>query len=137
MADFVVRVQRAQKLEGYNYSRVGEAFNVVDARRHSRFKLEVAIRIYPRNSPVIRGRTVDMSESGISAMLQVEVPIGEVVRLEFNLDFGPVEVHATVRQRCAFRYGFQFVELGDAQDTVRRCCNHLAMKQPFGSTETS
>ena len=113
----------------YDKSRAGQACDLVDARRHPRFKLQVAIRIYPRNSPVIRGRTVDISESGISAMLQVEVPIGEVVRLEFSLDFGAVELHATVRQKTAFRYGFHFLELGDAQDVIRRTCNHLSMQQ--------
>lgn len=117
------------KLETHNRPQAQNAPEFVDARRCPRFKVEVAIRIYPRNSPVIRGRTVDISESGISAMLQVEVPIGEVVRLEFSLDFGSVELHATVRQRTAFRYGFQFVDLGEARDVIRRSCSGLAMQQ--------
>jgi hypothetical protein len=50
--------------------------------------LEVNIRVYPRDSPVVRGQTVDISESGISALLRVEVPVGEVVRLEFTLPGG-------------------------------------------------
>ena len=56
---------------------------LVDARRCPRYKLNIEIRIYPRNCPVVRGHTVDISESGISAMLLVEVPVGEVIRLEF------------------------------------------------------
>lgn len=102
----------------------------VDARRHPRFKIEVGVRVYPRGCPVVRGDTVDLSESGISALLRVEVPIGEVVRLEFELPFGEVEVLAMVRQRSAFRYGFQFIEKDAARDVIRRTCRQLAMQQP-------
>src|SRR5579872_4702542 len=56
-----------------------------EARRHPRFKCEIDICVYPRNSAVVRGHTVDLSESGISAMLRTEIPVGEVVRLEFTL----------------------------------------------------
>lgn len=102
---------------------------LVEARRHPRFKLENEIRIYPRNAEVVRGHTVDISESGISAMLRVEVPLGEVVRLEFTLPLGEVEVHALVRQRNAFRYGFQFIDPGGAADIIARTCTQLAMEQ--------
>jgi len=74
--------------------------------------------------------TVDLSESGISAMLRVEVPVGELVRLEFSLPFGNVEVLAMVRQRNAFRYGFQFVEASSAGDAIGRTCAQLAQQQP-------
>ena len=102
---------------------------LVDARRHPRYKLEVAIRVYPRNASVVRGHTVDISESGISAILRVEVPVGEVVRLEFDLPDGPVEVHAMVQQRIAFRYGMQFVTSGSVHATIARTCSQLAMEQ--------
>ena len=62
-------------------------------------------------------------------MLMVEVPIGEVVRLEFALPLGEVEVHALVRQRNAFRYGFQFVESSSAQDIIGRGCRQFAIEQ--------
>ena len=102
---------------------------ILDARRHRRFKLEVGIRVYPRNCPVVCGDTVDLSESGISAMLRVEVPVGELVRLEFSLPFGNVEVLAMVRQRNAFRYGFQFVDTTSADDAIWRTCARLASEQ--------
>lgn len=101
----------------------------VEARRHPRFKLEVDIRVYPRDCPVVRGHTVDISKSGISALLGIEVPVGEVVRLEFTLPFGDVEVLAMVRQRRAFRYGFQFVEASSAQDIIGRTCRQLVVEQ--------
>lgn len=100
-----------------------------DARRHPRFKLETELRIYVRESPVVRAHTVDISESGISAMLKVEVPLGAVVRLEFDLPLGSVEVPALVRQKNAFRYGFQFLETSTAQETIGRTCRQLALQQ--------
>lgn len=105
----------------------------MDARRHPRYRLETEICIYPRNMPVVRGQTVDISESGISAMLRVEVPVGEVVRLEFKLSQGEVEVHAMVRQRNAFRYGFQFVESEPAKEIIERTCRQLALEQSLAN----
>lgn len=100
-----------------------------DARRHPRFNLEVEIRVYPRDLPVVRGHSVDISESGISVLLSVEVPVGELVRLEFTLPLGEVEVLAMVRQRNAFRYGFQFVGAGSAQDLIGRTCRQLSVER--------
>ncbi len=112
----------------------GQTREPLDARRHPRFKLEVDICVYPRDSPVVRGHTVDISESGISAILRVEVPLGEVVRLEFALPLGDVELLAMVRQRTAFRYGFQFVE-ASAQDVIGRTCRQLSVEQCAGRSE--
>ena len=104
-------------------------WGLVEGRRHPRYRLETDICVYPRNSAVVRGHTVDISESGVSAMLRVEVPIGEIVRLEFSLPTGDVDVHALVRQRSAFRYGLQFVEASSAQDVIGRTCRQLAVEQ--------
>jgi hypothetical protein len=101
----------------------------VEARRHLRYKLEVNICVYPRNAAVVRGYTVDISESGISAMLRLEVPIGELVRLEFPLSLGDVEIHALARQRNAFRYGFEFMQSSSAQELIGRTCRQLAIQQ--------
>ncbi len=80
---------------------------------------------------------MDISESGISAMLRVEVPAGEVVRLEFTLPLGDVEVLALVRQRNAFRYGFQFVETSSAQDVIGRTCRQLSVEPSGGERPPS
>jgi hypothetical protein len=110
----------------------------VENRRHRRFKIEVAIRVYPRDCPVVRGDTVDLSESGISAILRSEIPLGEVVRLEFTLPFGDVDVLAMVRQRSAFRYGFQFVETTSAHDAIGRSCREPGVTPSLDLThETS
>jgi len=102
---------------------------LVDARRQPRFKIEVAITIASRTCGLLKGHTVDISESGISAMLRIEVPLGEVVELEFTLPFGPVKIYAMVRQRNAFRYGFQFVESDAVPEAIKATCRHLAVER--------
>jgi PilZ domain-containing protein len=120
---------KASALEFKHLYRTGPSREFVEARRHPRYKFEAEIRVYARNAAVVRGHTVDISESGISAMLRVEVPIGEVVRLALMLPLGEVEIHALVRQRSAFRYGFQFVETSSAQDLIGRTCRQLAVAE--------
>jgi len=79
---------------------------------------------------MLKGHTVDISESGISAMLKmIEVPLGEVVELDFTLPFGPVTIYAVVRQRNAFRYGFQFLESNDGNEVIRNTCRQLAVER--------
>jgi len=101
----------------------------VEARRHLRFKFEVDISIHSRTGGRLMGYTVDISESGIAAMLTLEVPLGEILELEFVLPFGPVIVRAIVRERNAFRYGFEFVDSAAVLDVIRRTCRDLAVDQ--------
>jgi PilZ domain len=112
--------RREQTLEPENQS--------ADARRHPRFKIEVDIRIQSRTCGALKGRTVDISESGVGAMLTIEAPLGEVVELSFTLPDGPVTLCATVRQKNAFRYGFEFVDLDSVHEVVRRTCRDLAVE---------
>jgi len=102
---------------------------IADARRYPRFKIEVDIRINSSTCGVLKGHTVDISESGIAAMLIIEPPLGEVVELNFTLPFGTVTIHAMVRQKNAFRYGFEFVDSDSALDAIRRTCRKLAVEQ--------
>jgi hypothetical protein len=119
----------SQCVDAYSHSPVESAgVEKTDRRYFPRFKLETEIRIYPRNSGAVRGHTVDISESGIAAMLQIEVLVGELVRLEFSLPVGHVDVLALGRRRHAFRYGFQFVEFAHG-DAIGIACRQLAVEQ--------
>lgn len=102
---------------------------IADARRKPRFKFEVDITITSRTSGELKGRTVDISESGIAAMLTVEAPLGEVAELNFTLPFGPVTIRAMARQRNAFRYGFEFIDPDFVPEFIRRTCRDLAVDQ--------
>ena|ERR1700676_3188902 len=102
---------------------------IADDRWKPRFKFEVDISIRSRTCGVLRGRTVDISESGIAAMLTIEVPLGEIVELSFTLPDGPVTLCATVRQKNAFRYGFEFVFPNTVSESIRRTCRDLAVDE--------
>ncbi|MGA7514875.1 MAG: PilZ domain-containing protein, partial [Candidatus Sulfotelmatobacter sp.] len=82
---------------------------------------------------LLKGHTVDISESGISAMLRLEVPLNEVVELTFTLPFGPVKIYALARQRSAFRYGFQFMESKFLDEIIGPTCRQLAVEQSLTS----
>jgi len=116
-------------LEAQNQPAAGTSRRGIDARGQSRYKIEANIRINSKTCGILSGYTVDISESGISAMLRIEVPLGEVVELDFTLPLGPVKIYAMVRQRSAFRYGFQFIELNAAHEVIQATCRQLAVER--------
>jgi len=97
----------------------------IEARLHPRFKLDSNLKIHSRTEGLLSGYALDISESGISAMLPIEVSIGEVVELDFELPLGLVSVRAVVRERSAFRYGFQFVQPNAANQLIADACGVL------------
>lgn len=115
------------KLE--NPSAVSPLQTLADSRRQPRFKLEVDVTIKSHTSGMLKGYSVDISESGIAAMLTIEVQLGELVELGFVLSGIPVTICARVRQRNAFRYGFKFVDSESEHELIRRTCRDLAMDQ--------
>jgi hypothetical protein len=92
----------------------------LDARRAPRIRLEVDVNIYSKKSGLIPGRTLDISESGISVVLPVGLPVGEVVKLEIMSRIEPVMVAAVVRNRNAFRYGLEFEQSGTGRELIKR-----------------
>jgi hypothetical protein len=116
-------------MEARKQTGVSQFEPVPNARRHPRYKLRVDIRIDSKTCGALKGHTVDISESGLSALLKLEVPMGEFVELQFLLPFGLVKVYATVRQKSAFRYGFQFVESHSMHEIIQATCRSLAMEQ--------
>jgi hypothetical protein len=125
-------------VQAQNQPAGGGVQNTADARRHPRFKIEVDIKINSKTCGTLKGHAVDISESGISAMLRIEVPLGEVVELDFYLPRGPVKIYAVVRQRNAFRYGFQFVESSAAHEIIQSTCRQLAVERALlGELEPS
>jgi hypothetical protein len=74
-------------------------------------------------------RTVDISESGIAAMIRIEVPMSELVKLDFALPLGKVKIYAIGRERNAFRYGFEFAESNSSLELIRQTCCQFALAQ--------
>jgi|ERR1700722_1090169 len=123
----IVNRRKSGNVKTENPPAVHPHWTVADSRRHPRFKLEVDVAINSRTCGMLTGRSVDISESGIAAMLTIEAPLGEVV--EFMLSDGPMTIRAMVRHRNAFRYGFEFVDFDSEHEHLRRGCRDLAMSQ--------
>jgi hypothetical protein len=102
-----------------------EVQNLTDTRRHPRFKLDANLKIRSRSEGLLNGYALDISESGMAAMLVVEVSIGEIVDLDFELPLSHVSVRAVVRERNAFRYGFQFVQPNPVHSLIVQACATL------------
>ena len=124
-------INKRSEAERTAHKQFGVAALRPDLRRQPRFKIEVDIRIQSRTCGMLKGRAVDISESGIAAMLPIEAPLGENVELNFTLPSGPLTIHAIVRQRNAFRYGFEFVDSASVHEVIRRTCRDLAIHQPL------
>ena len=120
--------EKSRKVQEDNQSPT-QASPRTEARRQPRFKIEIDITINSRTNGTLKGHTVDISESGIAAILPIEAPLGEIVELSFALPCGPVRIPATVRQRNACRYGFEFVDQGLVHEFIRRMCRDLAVDQ--------
>ena len=87
-------------------------------RRFRRFALDSRIKVFRagQSRPLV-GRTLGISEAGISALLAADLETGESVRLEFALPTSSLGlvVRAVARNRSGARYGFEFLSLSEAQ----------------------
>ncbi len=92
------------------------------ARRHPRFTLEVGVTIYSPAVGPFTGKTVEISESGMSVILAADLELGQPVELKFKLPLGAVKAQAVVRQRNGDRYGFEFVDPNPAIYLIRESC---------------
>ena len=120
-----VPIAQRMELDGSarNRSAVVPAGAISDARRQPRFKVEVDMRINSRTCGMLKGHSVDISESGIAAMLPIEVPLGEKVELNFTLPSGSVTIHSSPKAR------FEFLASDSMHEFIRRACRDLAMNQ--------
>ena len=80
---------------------------VTERRRHRRIALEVEVTVRTENA-LIPGRSQEMSEVGMSAIVPVELTTGQSVELQIKLPRGTVTTRAVVRHRNVFRHGFEF-----------------------------
>ncbi len=78
-------------------------------RRHQRIALEVEVMVHT-NGAMLPGRTQDISESGMAAILPVELHEGGKVELQIKLPAGTQTVSAIVRNRNVYRHGFEFAQ---------------------------
>lgn len=78
----------------------------------------------------MHGRTKNLSEGGIGATIAGDMELGSVVRLEFQLPEvpDPISIHAEVRYRQGFQFGFQFInQTSQQREVIRRATRSLQL----------
>lgn len=95
-------------------------------RAFRRFLLD--IRLVIRAGEVLHGRTKDVGEGGLGAVIPGNISIGEVVELELQLPSNneSLTFQAEVRYRQGFQYGFRFLHPTEEQrELIRRATRDL------------
>ena len=95
-----------QKTETLRVNDLGKAR---EQRRHQRLEIEVEV-IVRTDSELLPGRTHDISEFGMSAILPVELREGQEVELQIRFPQANANTRAIVRHRNVFSHGFEFVQ---------------------------
>ena len=88
-------------------------------RRLTRFLLDKRVRVTVQGEAsglVLHGRTCDISEGGLCALISGKLNQGDKVFLEVaGLEGGSLDLTATVRHARGFYYGFEFTRMDDKQ----------------------
>src|SRR5579884_4183260 len=79
-----------------------------DRRRHPRYRWSAPIFVYLSNGSTVRAMSIEISESGMSALLSESLRPGEIVKI------GPVpggKASAMIKRQNGKVYGFEFLNL--------------------------
>src|SRR5579862_9537232 len=97
--------------------------DLADRRRHPRYRFSEPMKVCCQDGAYLDGMSVELSQSGMSAMIQGPLKPGDVVRLQ---PVTGVTTAAVVRHKLGMLYGFEFLELareqaGKIADRCRKC----------------
>ena len=97
--------------------------DLADRRRHLRYRFSEPMKVCRQDGASFEGISVEISQSGMSAMIQGPLKPGEVVRLQ---PVTGVVTAAVVRHKLGMLYGFEFLELAHEQavkiaERCRKC----------------
>lgn len=84
------------------------------ARHYPRYPFSVPVtlrHLLPGGLETTRGMSLDISEGGISAIVQAHLSVGETVEINLPLPVGPLHTIAIVRHVTDSRSGFEFLGL--------------------------
>lgn len=113
-----------------NQEAAGPARQHQKPRRYRRFPIDARVAVYRSGqSRPYHGRSLGISEAGISALMALELEVNECVSLKFALPGSThaLEVRAVVRNRSGARYGFEFLTLSEQQrSAITDLCNSRA-----------
>ncbi|MBI2678316.1 MAG: PilZ domain-containing protein [Candidatus Koribacter versatilis] len=101
-----------------------------EKRQFPRFRADMKLEVFRLGAErAMRGHLDDVSEGGVGATLIGDLTVGEGLTIEISGSplLRPVRATATVRNRNAYRYGFQFMALSREQRTlITAACLFLA-----------
>ncbi len=102
-----------------------------ETRRKRGLNLRSRCTIHSRSSGLLKGRTLDFSGIGIAAMLDEDIPVGEVVKLSNPLPSGPMMIYATgPPKRLLFSAMALSSRISDSvRETLRARFRGLAVQQ--------
>jgi hypothetical protein len=97
--------------------------DLADRRRHARYRFSEPMTVCCQDGACLDGMSVELSQSGMSAMIQGALRPGDVVRLQ---PVTGVVTAAIVRHKLGMLYGFEFLELAGEQagkiaERCRKC----------------
>ncbi len=97
-----------------------------DRRKHARFRICIPVAIRSSGGSALSAVSLEISQSGMSAMASMRLETGETVELE-NVVEGTIT--AVVRHNNGKLYGFEFVKISASQ--VREILKRCKMLPPF------
>jgi c-di-GMP-binding flagellar brake protein YcgR len=109
--------------------------DAMNARRFPRYEIDTEIavtKLEAKNQPVMRGRSLNISEAGMAGVFVSGWPAGTPVILKFPVPAmsSSISLGAIVRSRSDHRYGFEFMELNPVQrEIISKTCRTLALLQ--------
>jgi TonB family protein len=115
-------------------------------RRIPRYSVAIPVDITVLRSgapAIIPGRSLDLGEGGVAAVLAAELQLGEWVAMEFKLPNAAqaVQAKAVVRHHNQLRCGFEFLDLsGDQRSMIRRWAGNskpIPIREPAALVSTS
>lgn len=98
-----------------------------DRRKHARFRICIPVTIRASGGSTLSAVSLEISQSGMSAMATGPLGTGETVEVEGVVQ-GPIT--AVVRHNNGKLYGFEFVKISASQ--ILEIVNRCKMLPPFG-----
>jgi PilZ domain len=113
----------ARSVDASSGSSGSKSADLADRRRHPRYRFSEPMKVRCQDGACLDGMSVELSQSGMSAMIQGPLKPGDVVRLQ---PVTGVITAAVVRHKLGMLYGFEFLELAGEQagkiaERCRRC----------------
>src|SRR5580658_6692787 len=103
---------KAESADASSASSGSKLSDLSDRRRHPRYRFSEPMKVCCQDGACLDGMSVELSQSGMSAMIQGALKPGDVVRLQ---PVTGVNTAAVVRHKLGMLYGFEFLELAREQ----------------------